>query len=351
MAAAGWLMVASWVLRSGRWRGVLGAWFAVFTVILVLAPLGWLAYNAHYFHDPLDFARGPYSAKAVEARSATPGAPPYPALHKMPYGSVYYLCAATMDAAAGWGGYAVLGLAIGGLGYALGRWRRFRTALLFLWIPLPFYAYSVAYGSVPIFVPSMWPHSYYHLRYGLELLPALAISAAVGLAALESAVLAAKAARLAPRSKSVAKWMLRVSLLLVLANLVLQVIDRPPVLIEALMTSSARMGFEQGIAEALEPLPAGAPILMYNSDFVGALQQAGIPLKQTINELDGDEWQAALAEPAAKAAFVVAITGDPVEKAVQAHPEGLEELSITCTSGLPNQPCARLYRSERYSVN
>jgi len=349
MAAAGWLMAASWVFRRGRWRGVLGVWFAVFTVILVLAPLGWLAYNAHYFHDPLDFLRGPYSAKAVEARSATSGAPPYPALHNMPYGSIYYLCAAMMDAA-GWGAYPVLALALGGLVLGLRRWPRYRTALLFLWIPLPFYAYSVAYGSVPIFVPPMTPHGYYHFRYGLELLPALAISAALGLAALESALVATKVAWLAPRSKPAAKWMLRVSLLLVLANFVLQVVYHPPVLTEALLTSSARIGFEQGIAQVLESLPAGAPILMYNSDFVGALQQAGIPLKQTINEMDGDEWQAALADPAAKAAFIVAITGDPVDKAVQAHPQGLEELSITCTPSLPNHPCARTYQSERYGT-
>ena len=49
--------------------------------------------------------------------------------------------------------------------------------MLLLWIPLPFYAYSVAYGSVPIFVPEWWPFSYYNVRYGLELLPAIAVFA------------------------------------------------------------------------------------------------------------------------------------------------------------------------------
>ena len=44
-----------------------------------------------------------------------------------------------------------------------------------LWIPVPFYAYSVAYGSVPIFIPVWWPHSYYNTRYGMELLPAIAL--------------------------------------------------------------------------------------------------------------------------------------------------------------------------------
>jgi hypothetical protein len=83
---------------------------------------------------------------------------------------------------------------------------------------------------------------------------------------------------------------------------------------------------------------------MYNSDHVGALQYAGIPLRQTINEGDYDSFHAALAAPAEHAAYVVAIAGDPVSTAVAVHPEGLTELTILCTTG---QPCARIYRSDR----
>src|SRR5437899_9812816 len=54
-------------------------------------------------------------------------------------------------------------------------------AWLLLWIPLPFYSLSVAYGGVPIFMPVWWPFSYYNVRYGLQLLPAVAV--AVGIAA------------------------------------------------------------------------------------------------------------------------------------------------------------------------
>ena len=51
--------------------------------------------------------------------------------------------------------------------------------MLLLWIPLPFYILSVAYSGVPIFMPVWWPFSYYNVRYGLELLPAFAVFAAV----------------------------------------------------------------------------------------------------------------------------------------------------------------------------
>jgi hypothetical protein len=121
----------------------------------------------------------------------------------------------------------------------------------------------------------------------------------------------------------------------------------PLVLKEAMVNSTTRVAFETAIARQLRTFPVGSSILMYNSDHVGALQAAGIPLRQTVNEGDYDSFHAALAAPAAHAAYVVAIAGDPVSAAVAAHPEGLTELTILCTSG---QPCARIYQSDRVAA-
>jgi hypothetical protein len=77
------------------------------------------------------------------------------------------------------------------------------------------------------------------------------------------------------------------------------------------------------------------------------LQDAGIPLRQTINESDWDSWHAALEDPAGHAAYVIALEGDPVSRAVADHPKDLQELTILCSTG---QPCARVYQSDRYSV-
>jgi hypothetical protein len=86
---------------------------------------------------------------------------------------------------------------------------------------------------------------------------------------------------------------------------------------------------------------------MQESDHIGALQDAGIALRQTINESDYDSWHAALQAPADHAAYVVAMTGDAVAKAVGEHPEGLQELTILCGTG---QPCARIYQSDRFAA-
>jgi hypothetical protein len=121
--------------------------------------------------------------------------------------------------------------------------------------------------------------------------------------------------------------------------------DRPLVLKEALVNASTRIPFERNLALVLQEMPKGAPILMASSDYIGALQDAGVPLKQTVNESDYYGWHGALADPAAHAAFVVAFAGDAVSKAVEEHPDGLQELTILCTTG---QPCARVYRSSRF---
>jgi hypothetical protein len=116
---------------------------------------------------------------------------------------------------------------------------------------------------------------------------------------------------------------------------------------EGIVNASTRIPFESAIARQLESFPVGSPIMMYNSDHIGALQRAGIPLHQTISEGDRDSFDQALADPADKALYIVAIAGDPVADAVAKHPEGLTELSVLCTTG---QPCARIYKSDRYGI-
>ncbi len=93
-------------------------------------------------------------------------------------------------------------------------------------------------------------------------------------------------------------------------------------------------------ANWLRILPPGKTLLMYTSEHIGAVQQAGMPLRDIINEGDYYEWNAALKDPAAKADYVVALDGDTVAKAVAAHPQGLTLEQIICSTG---QPCARIY--------
>ena len=334
LGAAVWCVVTvALARRHDVWRKVVPS-FACFTLLAVAGPVSWLAYNQHFFHDPLDFLRGPYSASAIEKKTAAPGAGHYQGWHSPFWAFVYYTRTAQVDAAFWETGFLVMAAALCGLALAI----RKRTTLgsLLLWIPLPFYVYSVAYGSVPIFIPQLWPFSYYNSRYGMELLPALALFAFLAVQWVEVRWSASQ-----PLAK---RLMQPVCLLLVALNAVGMISRTPLVLKEALNNSTTRIAFESALARQLMLFPPGSTILMYNSDHVGALQAAAIPLRQTINEGDRDGFKAALAAPAEHAAYVVGIAGDPVAAAVAAHPEGLTELTILCTSG---QPCARIYQSDR----
>jgi Dolichyl-phosphate-mannose-protein mannosyltransferase len=336
LGATVWCVLTFMLARYGDvWRKVAPS-FVFFTLLVVAGPVSWLAYNQHFFHDPLDFIRGPYSASAIEKKTAAPGLDHYHGWHNPFWAFVYYARTAQVDAAFWETGFLVMAAAIGGAVLAVRR--RLALPALLLWLPLPFYIYSVAYGSVPIFIPQLWPHSYYNSRYGMEMLPALALFAFVAVQWNEGRW---------GRSQPLAKRLMQPIVLLLIALSTVGMMYRTPlVLKEAINNSTTRVGFESALARQLLALPKGSVILMYNSDHVGALQYAGIPLRQTINEGDYDSFQAALAAPAEHAAYVVAIAGDPVSTAVAAHPEGLTELTILCTTG---QPCARIYQSDRLS--
>jgi hypothetical protein len=350
IAAAVYTRYDGWVLGAAVWclltwqlwrRGLLNeaGWaFRGFTVLSVAAPLGWLWYNAHFFHDPLDFMRGPYSAAAILKRTTPAGAKPYRGWHDPWWAARIYLRTTQVDEAAWLLGFGVTYAAVAGLVLA---WRKKLTgAAWLLWIPLPFYVYSIAYGAVPIFNPIIMPGSYYNTRYGVEMIPAMALFVFV--------TVAAAAAWLCTKGKGgqlAAKLAQPLALLLIALNVVAMMHATPLVLKEAQVNASTRVPFEQALAQVLLELPAGSTVLMSGSDHIGALQRAGIPLARTINEGDYYEWQAALRDPARSAAYVIAMEGDPVAQAVKAHPEGLTEISIFHSSG---QPTARVYQSTSY---
>ena len=330
-AAFAWLVVAWGVRRHLRER--VGGAFVLFTALLVAAPAMWLAYNAKQFGDPLDFMRGPYSAKAIDARTTAPGAPHYPGWHSLRVASLYFLKSAELGAVPLLWANFLLWLSVAGTAVAVWKWRGQEiAAALLLWIPLPFYAYAIAYGSVPIFIPLWWPHSWYNTRYGMEMLPAFAL-----FVAFVVCVGAERATRRWPRSSI---WIFAAVAVLMVVNSVVLMRRRPLVLQEAVANSRTRVPFERALAQALETLPQEGMILMYTSEHPGALATAGIPLKRTINEGDYYQWPGALEHPAQSVAIIVATDGDAVARAVAAHPEGLTLVNVICSTG---QPCARIY--------
>jgi hypothetical protein len=332
-AAAAWC-VASWILvrRRNLRERLTGIWL-LGTVLVVIAPLVWIAYNAKQFHDPFDFLRGPYSARAIEARTSPYGPGHYMEYHRPVVAAVYFLKAAELGAVVPYATQLIFVISLAGTAFLwMGRRSAALAAPSLLWLPLPFYVYSVAYGSVPIFIPVWFPHSWYNTRYGMEMLPAFALFAAAALDWL---------AVWRPRWQG---WMVPVTAALIVTNTVLLLRARPLVFQEAVENSRSRIPFERALGNWLRLLPTAKTLLMYTSEHIGAVEQAGIPVRDIINEGNYSEWATALEAPAAKADYVVALDGDPVAKAVAAHPQGLMLLQIICSTG---QPCARVYKADR----
>jgi hypothetical protein len=323
-----------------------------FVLIAAAAPGLWLVYNGIVYRNPLEFANGPYSAKAIERRSENAGSRGHPGRGNPVLAGMYFLKSAEINLAEDewlqrvWILVAVVGVAgaalrerelsAGGVSTPrrLGPW-------MFLLVPAPFYALSVAYGGVPIFIPPWWPFSHYNVRYGLQLLPAFA--AAMGIVV-----------HLALRIEGW-NWRLRLALALgvfafVTASYASIWRATPVSLKEAQVNMRSRNRLEADLAIWLRKLPPNSTLLMYLGDHVGAVQQAGIPLKRVINEgnhrtwkqpVDPEGlWERALADPARYADYVVAFEGDGVWQAVQArHLEALVEIHTT------GQARAVLYRA------
>jgi hypothetical protein len=240
-----------------------------------------------------------------------------------------------MDAVVASCGNIMLTLSLLGTAWAwLAHRRAFGWSLL-LWLPLPFYAYSVAFGSVPIFLPPWWPHSWYNTRYGMELLPALALG--MGFAA-QFALAAVREFK-----PSWVKYAVAALFAILALNVGEMVREHPLTYVEGIKNIEARRPLEQQIPPALKALLAerpGSTILMQTSVYPNLVAFTGIPLRQTINESDLWIWFGALKAPADHAAIVLAFDGDAVDQAVKAHPAGLRAIRQFTA---PGQPVGTLY--------
>ena len=299
-------------------------------LLTALAPTLWLAFNFGSKGNALDFANGPYSAKAIAEKTTAKGAPPYPGERHPWTAGIYFEKAAQLNIGeTEVARFLVIFAALASLFFAL----RFDWQLpALLWSPLVFYALSIAYGSVPIFLPVWWPFSYYNLRYGLELIPAIAAGFGFAIVLLKQ------------------RWKWRYAPLLGACCIgVLAVFSyweawrlTPICLREVCANGQARLQLDAQLAKVLESLPPHATILAYVGSHSGAFEMAGVPFRRTINEGVYLVWDSSLQHPAAAADYVIASADDPVAAAVAIHPD-----SLTRITGIdvPGQARTIVYRS------
>jgi hypothetical protein len=307
---------------------------AKFLLGIAVVPVLWLVYNGAVYGNALDFANGPYSAKAIEQRVGAPN----PALHHAGVAAIYFLKSAQLNLANGNWGRFWLAAAFVALVIAAWKLRAQSASLLLLWVPLVFYAFSIAYGSVPLHVYTWWPFATFNQRYGLQLLPMFAVS--TGVLAASVFLLGAGGRH---KGKAVA-----VILALVLGSYASVWKAEPQCLAEARRNWAIRNPLNSAVQRVLARLPRNSRFLMDISEHVGIMEQAGIPLRQVVNNENHRVWkrpsdpeglwERALADPPRYLDFVIAFDGDAVDQG--ANLTNLTELIEIHATG---QPHARIY--------
>jgi hypothetical protein len=271
----------------------------LFCAIAALGPLYWLAHNWWIYSNPLEFYNGPYSALAIYRRALAQNMAPYRGDHDWPMAALYYTTGVRLAA-----GLTAVVIAIGGLAGVL--LKRLFWPLLFAALAPVFYVWSMYSGGTPIFVPTLWPFSYYNTRYAIAALPLLAIAG--------GCLVLLVPARFRP-------WM--ATAVLIAAAVPWLIRPQPSDWVtwkESQINSRTRRAWTQAAASSLAgAYHSGEGIVTSFSDLTGVLRQAGIPLHAALYDGDEPAWMAATTRPALflHEEWALAVSGDTVATTIQ----------------------------------
>ena len=321
----GWFLLpfaAAYIFGASKSSGLGKA--ILFCLIAGLAPLWWLAHNWYFWGNALEFYNGPWSAQAIYERQLHSGLPRYPGDHNWTTAFLYFRTAAR-DVAG------IVPLAIGALGLLVALARRVWWPLLFLALTPAFYIWSMHSGSVPIYVPALWPRSYYNTRYALAVLPlaAFACGALVSIAregllrnliALTVAIAALVPWLAYPRPDNWVCWK------------------------ESQVNSTARRAWTEQAATDLARDYHGGGIVADFGDLTGIFARAGIPLRETLHEGNVPAWDGAMRRPdlMLHEEWAVAQQGDTVYKAIAKSPR----YAIEHVINVPGAPPLFIWRRQ-----
>jgi hypothetical protein len=251
-----------------------------------------------FYSNALEFYNGEWSARAIYQRALDKGGFRYPGDHDLAKAWLYYRTAVRLCL----GGPLFW---VGAAGLAAALLRRAWAAAIVLALAPAFYVLSLYSSGTPVFVPELWPNSYYNTRYGLAALPAACFGAAALVPprwrALGALVLIAAAASpwvAFPRRDNWVCWK------------------------ESQVNSEGRRAWTREAAEYLAPrYKPGAGIFMPFGDAIGILREARIPLKEALHEGDGPMWLAAAARPDLflREEWAIGFTGDQVSRAARSR--------------------------------
>jgi hypothetical protein len=302
----------------------------LFLLIAGAGPLLWFLYNAWRFHNPLLFYNGPDSAKGIYLYQLATTGFHYPTDGSLRISAHYYI----EDLRLVLGPWSLILAVLGLVVWIVDReFRRRRAAALLLLVPLPFYIQSLAFASVALYVPTLFPHSYYNLRYGLEMAPAIAVCASF---------------LLSPRLASARR---RVVLGVLLAILAGQWVATAwggarniPIVREAVLNTPCKSRAEQDVIGFLDRHYDGGNLLLAAGEWICVMPRVGIAYRDTLTEMNHEEWHQLHHGAARYVKWIIAERGDAVNQLMNADPKAFAGFDLMANDPLPGSRWVAIYR-------
>jgi hypothetical protein len=326
--AAFFVLLARQEPWEGRIRHAL-----LFFLIAAAGPALWVLHNALRFGNPLEFYNGPFSAQAIYAHQLATTAFPYPTEGSLARSARYYLEDLKLVIGPWALELAVLGLIAWAANYRA--WRRSAVVLLFL-VPLPFYIHALAYAAIPLYVPTLFPWTYYNLRYGLEMMPALAL--------LPSLTLSASL----PRT---VRYSLLGLFLVVLAAEAYTEVSRGakelPVVKEGILNTPCRSRRQQAIIRLLRGQYDGERVLMAAGKWPCVLPEVGIYYRRTLSDANRSYWMRLRTEPEKSVGWIIRGDGDAVDELMRAYPQAYTDFELVEKDEFAGEGGVAIYRRRK----
>jgi hypothetical protein len=317
------------LVRKESWRVRLRR-AVLFSVIAGTGPLLWMLHNAVSAGNPIEFYNGPNSAQSIYAHQVATTAFRYPTDGSLLLSARYYV----EDLKLILGPWLLVLTLVGLLMWVLERrYRARRAATLLLLVLLPFYIQAMAGAAVALYVPTYSPHSYYNLRYGIEMLPAIALLASFTISPtlsrnLRTGMLVVCLAVLVGENT----WMLRGGA------------RKLPVVREGILNTPCSTEPDQDLIVFFRSQYDGERVLMQSGEWPCVAPTLDIHYRKILSGNNLKYWRQIPSGAQHLVEWIVAGDGDPVDILMRAYPGAFKNFVPVYHRNLPRQQSITIYR-------
>jgi len=201
-------------------------------------------------------------------------------------------------------------------------------------VPLPFYIHALAYAALPLYVPTLFPFTYYNLRYGVEMAPALALFPTFLLP------------RGLPRRL---RYTLLAFLVVLLAwqgySLCARGAEELAVVKEGILNTPCRSRRQQAIIRFFRAHYDGQRVLEAAGKWACVMPEVGIHYRNTISETNRRYWRLLRPDAGKWVEWIIRGDGDAVDELMRAYPQPFVKFELLERDSFPNEGSVAIYRN------